>query len=201
MCLLTEAIRINNGVIENIEYHNRRLNQARRALFGSTCLNGIIKLENFIDLKKDYQDGLFKCKITYNETIQQIEISPYKKRNIHSLKLIYCDTIDYSFKYSNRGSIMALLNKKEAFDDILIVKNGFVTDTSFSNVVLYNGKEFITPGTCLLRGTKREMLLEKKIITATQIQPADLKQYVELHCINAMLDIGDSVIKIDDIVL
>ena len=75
--------------------------------------------------------------------------------------------------------------------DILIVKKEFITDTSFSNIIFFDGDNWITPSTPLLEGTKRKELLEKNIISEQEIKFSDLKNFKKAILINAMLDFDE----------
>ena len=46
------------------------------------------------------------------------------------------DTIDYTYKSAHREELNALYAQKGMADDILIVRNGYLTDTSISNIAL-----------------------------------------------------------------
>ena len=46
---------------------------------------------------------------------------------------------------SNRKNLEKLFLKKDDADDIIIVKNNFITDTSIANIALYNGGNWHTP--------------------------------------------------------
>ena len=78
-------------------------------------------------------------------------------------------------------------------DDILIIKDGFITDTSYSNIVVRDDSgRWFTPSSYLLKGTKRSYLLDKGIISEAEITPASLRKYKELKLINSMIDIKDT---------
>ena len=62
--------------------------------------------------------------------------------------------LDYAFKYEDRSALMRLTRQKGICDDILITKDGFITDTSYSNVVLENSEGLFVPHTYLLNGTR-----------------------------------------------
>jgi 4-amino-4-deoxychorismate lyase len=72
-------------------------------------------------------------------------------------------------------------------DDILIVKDGYITDTSFSNIVFFDGEKWVTPARPLLRGTMRESLLKRNLIGEENITVDDLNKIKEARLINAML--------------
>jgi len=78
------------------------------------------------------------------------------------------------------------MKQKEECDDIIIIKNGLLTDASIANLILFDGKNWITPETPLLPGTCRERLLNAGLITKRKIHPDDLKYYQGVKLINAM---------------
>jgi 4-amino-4-deoxychorismate lyase len=121
---------------------------------------------------------------------------------INSLALAEHNTIDYTYKYHNRDDINKLQALHSERDDILIIKNTFVTDTSFTNVVFrdHAGKLY-TPKSTLLAGTKRNQLLKAGIIHEKEIKMSDIGSYVGLYMINAMIDIEDDVfVRVDAII-
>lgn len=103
------------------------------------------------------------------------------------------DEIDYSHKYANRTALQYLLQKKGKADDVLIVKNGWLTDTSYSNVAFFDGLQWFTPSKPLLKGTKRAALLQQKKIIEADIRPQDLKQFEKVRLVNAMMEWEEGV--------
>lgn len=184
MSLLFESIRLQDGVLQNIEYHNLRLNHSRELLYKSA---DSIRLEQIIHIPQTCIQGLYKCKVIYSKTVKNITFEPYTPHAIKSLRLIEADKISYDFKYTNRGSLNELLTKRERFDEILIVKRGYITDTSYSNIIFFDGVKWLTPSTPLLHGTMRSFLLKHEHIAETEIKVADLKQFKKARLINAML--------------
>ena len=184
MSLLFETIRVQDGVLQNMEYHNSRLNHSRQALYKST---DIIDLHQVIQIPSDIIKGIYKCRVSYSKEIKTIEFELYVPRTIKSLRLIEANTIFYNYKYTNRCRLNELLTKRERFDEILIVKNGYITDTSYSNIVFFDGTQWYTPSTPLLQGTMRSFLLKNNVISEMKIKVADLKQFQKARLINAMI--------------
>ena len=89
-------------------------------------------------------------------------------------------------------------NRKEA-DDIIIIRNGQVTDSYYANLVFYDGRDWWTPQSPLLKGIKREFLLNKNHVKTRKIYEGDLKSFKKASLINAMLEIGEVEIPIDKI--
>jgi 4-amino-4-deoxychorismate lyase len=73
-------------------------------------------------------------------------------------------------------------------DDVIFIKNGYVTDASFANLVFFNGSSWITPATPLLRGTMRERLIHQGIITEQLITAENVLKMKSVKLINAMND-------------
>lgn len=75
--------------------------------------------------------------------------------------------------------------------DVLLVKKGLITDTSFSNIVLFDGFHWHTPATPILKGTRREFYIQNKTILPCDISVSDLFKYTKARLINAMLDLDE----------
>lgn len=193
---MLETIKIENGKPCNLFFHNLRLNNSRKELFGS---RDFIKLEKIIKIPSQIKTGLYKCRLIYSDTIKKLEFLPYHRKKIKNLKVVVCDGIEYNYKYENRECLNEFLELKQNCDDILIVKNKKITDTSFSNIVFSDGKKWVTPSEPLLKGTKREKLLSDGKIVQDEIKISDLKYFKEAALINSMLDLNDNILEIKSI--
>jgi len=195
--VFVEVLKVKNGVFINIQTQLERIYRTTLHFFSKPLT---VNLTNNM-IPVDLQNELVKCRIVYSKEIISINFEVYKMRNIQSLALVENNTIEYSYKYKNRDEINELLSQHTDCDDILIVKNSLVTDTSYSNVVFkdFDGKLY-TPESTLLAGTKRQKLLDKGIIYKKAISINDIKSYVGVYLINAMMDIEDNVfVNIDSI--
>ncbi|MBS0010316.1 MAG: aminotransferase class IV [Bacteroidales bacterium] len=190
MSLLLETLKVKDGKIFNIDYHSRRFNISRKDLFNT---GPAVDLGNKIIIPAYARKGLFKCRIEYDRHIRNIDFSPYEIKRTRTLRMVEAGDIDYSYKFLDRGHINKLLEQKEECDDILMVKNGKISDTSYANIIV-RGEDGIwyTPSTYLLRGTKREALLNRGLIREKEITPAGLRRFRELRLINSMMDIEDT---------
>ena len=189
---LLETIRFENGKFENLEFHQRRMNHSRKALFGckiSFSLPEVLRQH----IKNTPNKGLFKCRLIYSTQIEKVELVPYFIPGTHSLKIVSDDHISYAHKFFDRKAIDKLYKQKSACDDILIVKNGLITDTSYANILFYNGTHWVTPEQPLLQGTQRALLLEKEIIKTASIRVEDLVNFENARLINAMIRFEDEV--------
>ena len=183
MSHLFETIKCYNGKLYNLEWHNSRFNRARKVYFG---LTNKIDLEEIITIPEDLKEGFFRCRVVYSKMVKQIEFIPHQFRKIESLKLIEDNGIDYRFKYSDRKVLENLFEKRHNCDDIIIVKNGFITDSFTANLIFFDGKKWWTPDTPLLPGTQRAKLIYESKIEVCKIAVDEILNYKRVGLINAM---------------
>ncbi|MBN1388121.1 MAG: aminotransferase class IV [Bacteroidales bacterium] len=190
MSLLFEAIKVKDGQTFNLDYHSSRMNITRKELFNA---GPALDLESKIILPAFTNKGIFTCRIEYDSHIRKIDFYPYEYSRIRTLKLVEVDDINYSYKFINRKVINNLMEQKNGCDDILMVRNGMIADTSCANIIVRGDDNiWYTPSSYIMRGTKREYLLNHGLISEKIITPASLKRFRELRLINSMLDIDDT---------
>lgn len=180
MPLLLETIKIEDGEVSDLSYHQARCDKSRKALFNST---------DRLDLSSLIQappKGLYRCRILYDEKIHSIEYIPYSPKEIHTLKIVSSD-LEYDHKYANRDALNKLLQTHTDADDILIEKEGYLTDTTIANIAFYDGKQWFTPEKPLLKGTMRAKLLDVGFLHTRKIKKEDLKNYTQVALMNAMI--------------
>jgi 4-amino-4-deoxychorismate lyase len=196
MCQLFETIKIIGGEPQNLSLHDERMNRSRRKLFGN---NDLLKLSDYITVPDSDKDKITRCRVIYSISVNSIDFSPYIPANIKTLKIVDADTLLYDYKYLDRSQLTALIDKRAA-DDILIIRNGCVTDVSFANIVFTDGERWITPDTPLLRGTMRELLLRKGVIKMDRITINDLSLFTHFKLINAMLNFDAPLLPVSNII-
>ncbi len=187
--MFLETICIKNGIVQGIEAHQERMRNTALC-FGFHAPELPDLLAQVPTELRDSQK--MKCSVIYHQQILSVVFTPYRPKKIDSLKLVEAN-VTYSFKFSDRSAFNALLQEREDCDEILIVKNGCITDTSFSNVVFSKNDQFFTPDSCLLNGTKRQQLLREKRIRETCVTIDNLHHFDKVYLINAMLEIEDNV--------
>ncbi len=198
MYRLLETIKVLDKKLLNIEYHNARVNNSRQKLFG---IDAPIDLSEGIIFPNALSDNIFfKCRVIYSDKILSVDFLPYEKRLPAALTIVNDDTISYEHKFEDRSAIQKHLCKVVT-GEILIVKNGLITDTSYSNVVFSDGEKYFTPASPLLYGTKRAKLLKEKIIFEDEIRQGDIKRFKWIYLVNAMIDLNETDrISVDKII-
>lgn len=191
-----ETIRIENGQIWNLPYHNRRMNETRRVHYPDAER---INLADFIH-PESYGERT-KCRVEYASELLNMEYQPYHIRPVSSLRLVRSDTVSYRYKSTERTALNELFAQREEADDVLIVYNDFLTDTSICNMALWNGNCWHTPHAPLLEGTKRASLIDAGILSPAEIRVTDLNRYSHICLFNAMIEFGEIEFPVDKILL
>ena len=196
MSRFIETIKIVEGKPRNLFHHSKRFNSTRSVFFPAAPA---LDLQEWIHIPAQGKSGVIKCRVTYSDIIENIEFEPYAPSIIRSLRIVEDNHIEYSFKYKNRNRLSYLFEQRQNNDDVMIVKKGRITDSSFSNLIFLRDKSWYTPLHPLLPGTKREYLLGRNMIRSEEIFIDHLFQFEKVALINAMLDPGDCVIDIQQI--
>ncbi len=184
---LLETIKFENGHFANLELHSERMNNARKQLFEAEEIIDLSSALSHLGSSATYNNPVYKCRVLYGRQIEKIEMLPYTSPTIESLRIISGDTLDYSFKYANRHELDKLFARRKNCDDILIVKNNLITDSSYCNLLFYNGKKWLTPEKPLLKGVQRQYLLDNELVETANISVHDLHKFEKLRLVNAMI--------------
>lgn len=182
---LFETLAIENGKVQNIEYHQARYERSLRRFYGKSAVK-IHSLLELIRLPAHLQNQLVRCRIDYNADSTQIQYVEYARKNYRTFQPIICNDIDYGLKYSNRDLLNHLFAQRRNHDEIIIIKQGKVTDCSIGNLIFRQGNQWFTPDTPLLHGTQREKLLCEGKIQEAVILLEDIPQFDEIRLINAL---------------
>lgn len=185
-----ETIRYMDARPENLAHHNLRMNRTRQDLFGS---EDFVDLGELIRIPDMLPSHVYKCRVTYTHQIVAVEWEPYQRRVIRSLQIVHNETIDYTYKYRQRHDLEKIYSQKKKHDDVLIVRNGYLTDAYVCNIALLKGDKWLTPALPLLKGTQRELLLEQDKIYEADIHLDNLPDFTHIRLFNAMMPWRDAI--------
>ncbi|BFU77867.1 aminotransferase class IV family protein [Arcobacter sp. 15-2] len=172
-----ETIKCEDNEILNLPYHEKRIAKT------------IGKNFNLREYIYPISDELLRCKVIYNEDeIIDITYTPYSKKSIKTFQIVCDNDIQYNSKYLDRKRIDKLVEKRQNADEIIIVKNGLVTDTSIANIAVYLDDQWYTPKKPLLLGTTRLRYLDRNIIKELDITIKELLKAKKIALLNAMVD-------------
>ncbi|MEJ6623855.1 MAG: hypothetical protein QNL28_05245 [Flavobacteriaceae bacterium] len=186
-----ESIRVLDGAVISLDAHQQRVDSCLRDHNGQALF--LKEIQKSISFPAN---GLYKWRLQYSlDGLYFSELLAYRPKLPSQIELVAADLLQYSYKFQDRGLINTLLAKSHA-SDIIMIKYGRITDASYSNLVFFDGKHWVTPVLPILKGTQRSLLLEKKIIHLKEIGPEDLKLYSHFKRINAMMPFNESPILI-----
>lgn len=176
-----ETIKAVDGELFHMPYHQKRYESVLSSF-------GFENFENLSEYLEPPKWGVYRCRLVYSPHAITVTYHEYKKRDINSFKLIFNNDIDYSQKLSSREEIDALYEQRDGCDDILIIKNLFVTDTSIANIAFYDSGMWITPKNPLLKGTTRARLIDEGKLFEADIKAQSLRKFSKVALLNAMID-------------
>ena len=188
MCQFVETICIQDGKARNLRYHIDRMNRTIRQFFPH--LTSVTEADLLPQIPQE--SGLQKARVVYSaEGITERTFAPYALRTIQSIALVEDNDINYAWKSTDRTPLTRQREKAPHADEVIIIKDGCVTDTSYTNLCFFDGHEWFTPDTPLLPGTMRQYLLEQGLIKPRHILATDIPHYQRVSLINAMMVLGD----------
>ena len=184
MSRFLESISVRNRSFEHLPWHSKRVEQTQAASLGESPL---ADLSQFLSIPAELGHQQYKCRIVYDRSIREVSFTPYVAKSIRSLKVVEGNGIEYSKKWEDRNALAELYAQRGEQDDILIIKDGYLTDTYYANVAFWDGIKWLTPATPLLEGTCRARLLAEGILEEAPIRLEDLPSFQNIRLMNALL--------------
>ena len=184
MSLFLETIKINNGRRFLLDEHNRRMNYTRNRHFHEIR---DIDLREIVVVPAKYSRGLVKCRVTYGRKVEKVEYEDYIFRDPRTFKIIAAEHIEYEYKYADRTDLDALFTQKGVADDLLMIRDGLLTDSYYANIALLKDQCWYTPARPLLRGTYRSYLLANEKLVERDIPVDEIMNFEKLKIYNAMV--------------
>ena len=178
-----ESIAMANGIPRNLFFHQARVDKTFKHFYPKSESHHLEYLLSKLEIKNA---PLVKCKFSYNDTIFKFYQSIYTKKIFTSFQMIQADTLEYSFKFTDRSSIDKLLKHIPLDHQAIFIKKKFITDSGFSNLIFFDGYRWLTPARPLLAGTMRASLLSEMSIHEENIEPKHLRLFKSFKLINAL---------------
>ena len=178
---LLETIRIEDGKIHNLPYHERRMRRALDRFYPSSDIPALSKV------LEDYPSkGLYRCRVIYAESIEKIEYLPYFRQEKKLFAAVEFEG-NYEYKYSERKEFEILTQLYPDVDELILCKNGLLTDTTTANIALLKKGKWLTPASPLLEGTTRERLLEEGFLSTADLYIDEIDSFDGFALMNAMI--------------
>ncbi len=192
MFRLFETIAVENFNPENLGYHQQRMDDSYRKLFKTQCHFNLKSL--FVELLIP-DARKYKWRFDYSSTDCKSTVELYIPKVIQRVEFVEIPSdFDYALKYVDRTFFSEIRAQFSEFDEVIMTKNGFLTDSTIANIVVQfkNDSQLYTPITPLLCGTYRKKLLEKNFLIERMIHIDEIKEINNVFFINAMLPFDES---------
>ena len=176
-----ESIRVEGGVLHNLELHQQRVDRAVRAFMpGRKVLLDDVLTEVILP-----SQGLFKLRLVYGKRIKtSYTVAPYAPPTFEKFIVREVPELSYPHKFLDRRELESF--QPDPQTQVLFTQEGFVTDSIFSNVVFFDGTGWFTPSRYLLGGVMRRRLLLDGAVATQSIHLNDLKGFTHFRLINAL---------------
>lgn len=182
-----ETICIENGEVKFLTYHQKRVNETFKSFYPE--LNPI-DLKDFFSKQKWPLNGIYRCRIIYEDIIKLIEFIPYSEKKIATIRIINSGEFDYGFKWEDRSYFKHTLLENKDVDEVLFELNGKIQDCSIANVALLKNNIWYTPKNPLHWGTTRARLIDENKIQETDILVDELSSYSHICLINVFRELS-----------
>lgn len=198
-CRYLETLGLRGEEAHALELHRDRVR--RTLLHAGVVPEGHPLLEELVperlvaclraELGESYRaEQLYRLSYSYDrEGVQELRCLAYVPRRLERLVLWELpEGFDYSYKYADRSFLEAVQAELQQGELPLFVRpDGSLSDTSYTNIVLWTAAGYRTPERPLLEGTERRRLLEAGRISAAPLGVADLSACHGVYLINAMM--------------
>ena len=182
---LFESVCVAGAAVQHGAYHEARFRASYEKLYEK---NPGFSLWEGISLQGADPSLTYKLRIRYRETGTDWELAEYRSRLPETLRLVCDDSVSYSLKYSDRQALERLVAQRDGADDVLIVREGLVTDSSYCNILFWDGRIVTTPKRPLLEGTCRARLIRENHICEADVPAEGLHAYRGFQLVNALND-------------
>ena len=180
-----ETIAVHEGRPRQLVWHQRRVDSTMQHFYPGHKHSW--DLEKCIDVPENFQTGLIRCRILYDAHHFSIHYYPFSPRKIESLKLVPLPKdFDYRYKYADRSMLESLYQMREDADDILLLNEGWVTDSSVANIAFKKNGTWYTPSNPLLAGTTWKRLISEGILRPRPINLKELQTFEAFKVFNAL---------------
>lgn len=188
-----ETIKLLDGNFSRLSFHQQRLKEAYAECYPTQQVPDLYSLLQNSDFPLK---GLFKCRILFSNADYKIEFEPYNRKEIKTLQLVDTNIPTCKYKTAVRSAFQNAFNQRGTCDDVLLVRDGFITDTSYANVAFFDGENWITPEVPLIYGVNRASLMAERNLIEAPVKKTDLLNFQFIRLFNAMIDFGEIELSI-----
>ena len=182
-----ETIRIENGLLKNLTYHQKRVNDTFESIYSDRVP---FDLSEALLKQNIPSSGIYRVRIIYEEQIKSIEFIPYQEKNIVTLKMVNTGEFDYGFKWADRSYFEQTLAENNEVDEVIFELDGKIQDCTIANLAFLKNGIWYTPKNPLHWGTTRARLIDENKIQETDIFLNELSSYSHICLINVFRELS-----------
>lgn len=182
-----ETICIENGLLKNLPYHQKRVEETFESIYPDQIP---FDLSEALSKHNIPSTGIYRLRVIYEEQIKSIELIPYQEKKIASLKIIHTGEFDYGFKWADRSYFAQVLLENKEVDEVIFELDGKIQDCTIANLAFLKNGIWYTPKNPLHWGTTRARLIDQNKIQETDIFLDELSSYSHICLINVFRELS-----------
>ena len=182
-----ETICIENGLLKNLPYHQKRVNETFVSFYPDRVP---IDLSEALSKQNIPSAGIYRLRVIYEEQIISIEFIPYHEKQIAILKIVNTGEFDYGFKWADRSYFEHTLIENKEVDEVIFELDGKIQDCTIANLAFLKNGIWYTPKNPLHWGTTRARLIDENKIQETDIFLDELSSYSHICLINVFRELS-----------
>lgn len=182
-----ETICIENGLLKNLPYHQKRVNDTFEFVYPDRVP---IDLSDALSKQNVHSSGIHRVRVIYEDQIKSIEFIPYQEKKIASLKIVNTGEFDYGFKWADRSYFEHTLIENKEVDEVIFELDGKIQDCTIANLAFLKNGIWYTPKNPLHWGTTRARLIDENKIQETDIFLDELSSYSHICLINVFRELS-----------
>lgn len=190
MVQFLETLRIENGTPFHLDWHQKRVDATMAHYHGDVSLaERTLHLAEVLSSCELPKDGIWRCRIIYDLNSASVEFIPDGQAGFRSLRLIEVPMdFDYKYKYADRSFLQDLCEMRNGADDVLMLRNGWIADTTKANIAFRAGDRWYTPSVPFLAGTTWKRLVSAGVLIPRPMHKNDIPRYEAFKTFNALND-------------
>ena len=170
-----ETICIENGLLKNLPYHQKRVNDTFESIYPDQLP---FDLSEALFKQNIPSSGIYRLRVIYEEQIKSIEFIPYQEKKIVTLKMVNTGEFDYGFKWADRSYFEQNLAENNEVDEVIFELDGKIQDCTIANLAFLKDGIWYTPKNPMHWGTTRARLIDENKIHNYPV-PIVLQKFIE----------------------
>lgn len=185
-----ETLCIVDGIPLNLEWHQKRMDSTLRYFHEDISESeDLINLQSLFSVMDVPHEGVWRCRVIYSIHSVSVEFIPDGNSTFRTLKLVEVPSdYDYRYKYADRQFLEKVFAQRGEADDVLMVRQGWIADTTKGNIAFRSGLRWYTPSLPFLAGTTWKRLLSSGVLIPRPIHISDLDRFEAFKVVNALND-------------